>query len=226
MAGQTGEKHLLPKRLAGWLRRAAGDRRGVAAVEFAMVSIPFFLLLFFIFEISMDLFQQEALDAALHLAVRQIQTGNAQNVSNGAAFVSTYMCPYATAVLNCNNISIKVQKLTLNAGTTLYTTGSGGTAINGGYTDYYNFTTGQLPMTAGALDLSSFASANFCNSGPSQFLLVTAIYTAGGIIGNFMPNLLTVSYGGTNVHATMSQMGAVTENFPVATATQTAASSC
>ena len=208
------------------VQRAAGDRRGVAAVEFAILSIPFFLLLFFIFEISMDLFQQEALDAALHMAVRQIQTGNAQNVTNGAAFVSTYMCPYATGVLNCNNISIKVQKLTLNVGTTLYGTQSGGTAINGGYTDYYNFTTGQLPMTAGALDLSSFGSTSFCNSGPSEFLLITSIYTAGEIIGNLMPNLLTVSYSGTTVHATMSQMGAVTENFPVVTAAQAAAAPC
>jgi Flp pilus assembly protein TadG len=216
----------VPKRLAGRRKSAATDRRGVASVEFAMISIPFLVLLFFIFEVSMDLFQQEALDAALHLAVRQIQTGNAQNVTNGASFISTYMCPYATALLNCNNLSIKVQKLSLNTGTSLTNSGNGSTTINGGYTDYYNYTTGQLPMTNGALDLSSFSSASFCNSGPSEFLLVTAIYETGGIIGNLMPNLLTVSYGGTNVHATMSQMGAVTENFPVITATKTAAASC
>ena len=199
---------LFPKRIAAVLR---GDRRAVAAVEFAIVALPFFLLLFFIFEIGMDLFQQEALEAGLHLAVRQVQTGNAQNVTNGAAFITNYLCPQVSGLLTCSNLSVNIQKVP--ASTSLST-------------DYYNYTTGSLPMSGGALNLASFSSASFCNSGPAQFLLVTAIYTSPGIIGNLIPNLLTVSYNGGRVHAAMAQVAAVTENYLQATAAPTAAAAC
>jgi len=189
-------------------------RSGVAAVEFAMVGFPFFLTLFFTFEISMDLFQQEALDAGLHLAVRQMQTGATQNTTNGATFISNYLCPNVTTVLSCNNLAISVKKLTLSS------------TLNMNGTDFYNFTTGTLPMTGGVLDLSNFASTSFCNIGPSQYLLVTAIYTSPSIIGNFLPAITTVSYGGSLVHPTMSQMGTVTENFLQQASSSTAASAC
>ncbi len=189
-------------------------RSGVAAVEFAMVGFPFFLTLFFTFEISMDLFQQEALDAGLHLAVRQMQTGATQNTTNGAAFINTYLCPNVTTVLNCSNLAISVKKLSM------------GSPLSVSGIDFYNYTTGTLPMTGGVLDLSSFSSASFCNIGPSQYLLVTAIYTTPSIIGNLLPGISSVSYGGSVVHPTMSQMGTVTENFLQQGATSNAAASC
>jgi hypothetical protein len=81
-------------------------------------------------------------------------------------------------------------------------------------------------MANGQLNLSSFASAQFCNAAPSETLLVTAIYVGPTIIGNMLPNVLSVSYNGSLVHAVMSQVGTVAENFTVTTATGQAAASC
>jgi hypothetical protein len=209
-------------RLAAWLSRGWLDRRSAAAVEFALVGGPFIFIMLFVVEISADLYEQESLDTGLHQAVRMLQTGNAQNVLNGSTFVSTYLCPN-TILLSCSSLYINVQSLTLNVGTvpTQYSY-----IPQGGYTDFYNYTTGTLPMANGQLNLSSFASAQFCNAAPSETLLVTAIYVGPTIIGNMLPNVLSVSYNGSLVHAVMSQVGTVAENFTVTTATGQAAASC
>jgi hypothetical protein len=190
--------------LSGW-----ADQRGVVAIEFALLAIPFFLVLFFIFEVSLDLFEQEALDSGLHLAARQIQTGNAQNVTNGAAFVAGYLCPDLGELLNCNNLYVNVDHIDPTTGQ-----------------DYYNFTTGTLPGGGGALDLSSYGSANFCNAGPSEFLLISAIYVSNSAIGGLLPNVLSVKYNGATVHATLSQVAGFSEGYPQSAKTATAAKSC
>ncbi|MGD0429716.1 MAG: TadE/TadG family type IV pilus assembly protein [Acetobacteraceae bacterium] len=180
------------------LWRRSSDRRGVATLEFAFAAGPFLVATFFTIALSLHLFKQEALDTALHVAVRQIQTGNAQNVTNGSTFVTNYLCPNLIGVIACGSVSVNIQKLTFSAGQ-----------------DYYNFTTGGLPMSGGSLDMSSYASSKFCNSSPSQFILVTAVYTSPNILGSLLPNVFSVSYNGGQVDALMSQVAAVTENYSV-----------
>jgi hypothetical protein len=190
--------------LSGWT-----DRRGVVAIEFAFVAVPFFIVLFFIFEISIDLFEQELLDAGLHMAARQVQTGNAQNVTNGTTFINTYLCPDVGNLLTCTNLYVNVDHITPKANQ-----------------DYYNFTTGKLPESGGALDLSSYGSANFCNAGPSEFLLISAIYVSPSLIGGFLPNILSIKYNGHTVHATLSQVAGFSEGFPTTAAKTPVAPSC
>ena len=190
-------------------RSAWRDTRGAVALEFAMVAGPFFLLMLFIFEISLDLFQQEELDTALHLAARQIQTGNAQNVANGADFINQYLCPDVGTLLVCSGLYVQIQNLTLTYPQ-----------------DYWNVTTGTLPMTGGALDLSAYGSANFCNAGPSEFLLISAVYVAPTIVGFFLPNLFSVQFGGATVRATISQVAAATEAYSATALGPTAAPGC
>jgi hypothetical protein len=48
--------------------------------------------------------------------------------------------------------------------------------------DFYTVTTGTVPVNSGALDLTSYASAKFCNAGSSQFVLLSAIYIAPSLI--------------------------------------------
>jgi len=184
-------------------------QRGVAAVEFALVAAPFFLVLFFVVELALALFHQEALDSALHLAVRQLQTGNAQNVANGTAFITNYLCPAAGGLLDCDSLFIKVQKVTFASGQ-----------------DFYNATTGSAPQNGRVLDLSSFGSANFCNASPSEFLLVTAVYLSPTVIGGLLPNVFSAEYNGGTVHATMSQVATYSEAYTPTAARQTAASGC
>lgn len=180
------------------LWRRSSDRRGVATLEFAFAAGPFLVATFFTIALSLHLFKQEALDTALHIAVRQIQTGNAQNVTNGSAFITNYLCPNLIGVLACGSVSVNIQKITFSSGQ-----------------DYYNFTTGGLPLSSGSLNMTSYASSKFCNSSPSQFILVTAIYTTPSILGSLLPNVFSVSYNGGQVDALMSQVGTVTENYSV-----------
>lgn len=187
-----------------WRRRAAARRglasdvRSVVAVEFAILAIPLFMFMLFIFEISYDLFTQEALDAGLHAAVRQIQTGNAQNVRDGSQFIQNYLCPDLRGLLECgNHVFIRVDKLTFAAGE-----------------DYYKYTNGVIPVNGNTLDTTGYLSANFCNSGATQPLLVSAIYIGPTFIGGLLPYLLSVNYGGSLVHATLSTAAIVSEAYP------------
>ena len=191
------------------LMSAWRDVRAAAALEFAIVAMPFILALLFVFELSYDLFVQEALDSGLHQAVRQIQTGSAQNVTNGAAFITKYLCPAVAGLLSCSGLYINVQKLSLTYPQ-----------------DYWNATTGKLPVNAGALNLSGFSSASFCNSGPSEMLLVQAIYVSPTFVGGVLPNVMSWSYGGSIVHAALSQVAAVTENYSASALTTGAAAAC
>ena len=182
------------------LWRRSSDRRGVATLEFAFAAGPFLVATFFTIALSLHLFKQEALDTALHIAVRQIQTGNAQNVTNGSAFITNYLCPNLIGVLACGSVSVNIQKITFSSGQ-----------------DYYNFTTGGgIPLRQRVRSImTSYASSKFCNSSPSQFILVTAIYTTPSILGSLLPNVFSVSYNGGQVDALMSQVGSVTENSSV-----------
>ncbi|NKF34118.1 pilus assembly protein, partial [Pseudomonas sp. BGM005] len=64
----------LEKKLAP-LRRLLGDRQGVAAIEFAILALPLFIMLFGIIEVSLMFFVNSALDASVHKISRMIRTG-------------------------------------------------------------------------------------------------------------------------------------------------------
>lgn len=71
--------------MAGVCRRFGRARRGSAAVEFALVAVPFFLLIIGLAEIAMIGFAQTSLNFAVSNVSREIRTGRAQmdNVSYG-----------------------------------------------------------------------------------------------------------------------------------------------
>ena len=189
----------------------------MVALEFAILAVPFFMWLLFILELSYDMYTQSALDDALHAAVRMIQTGNAQYVANGQAFVTSFLCPAAGSRLECSRMYVNVQPA--NFGTNQ---------------DYYNLTTGTLPVSGNTLVLSNYASAtssgtgSFCNASPQQFLLVSAIYVGPSFLGALLPGLLSVQYNGQRVHASLATTGIVTEPYSASayTGTGTPAASC
>ena len=185
------------RRAAGWLAAS----RGEVALEFAILSLPMFTFILLIFEVSYDLYTQEALDAGLHQAVRAIQTGRAQNVLNGNDFVSRYMCPSMDGLLECGtHVYVKVQKLSFSANQDFYTVPNGAT--------------GKVPLSGGTVDLTGYGSTNFCNSAPGQVTLVSAIYLGPTFLGGLLPGLLSVrAPSGSLVHATLSTTGLVTEDY-------------
>ena len=193
-------------RLVRRLRRAGagsasirGAKRGVVALEFAILSTAFMSLMLFVFEFSYDQYCQEALDCGLNLAAREISTGNAQNIQSVGQFTSTYLCPNLQGLLDCStNVFVRIQNVTFS-----------GTA------DFHDATTGQVPANGNALDLSSFGTGSFCNAGPNQFYLLSAVYVGPSFVGMLLKGLFTLTYGGRIIHASASNVAFATEYYTV-----------
>jgi Flp pilus assembly protein TadG len=85
-------------------RRFGRARRGSAALEFAIVAFPFFLLTIGLAEISMIGFAQSSLDYAVSEASRQIRTGRAQMGGVTEAQINTQLCTELNrfVILGCN----------------------------------------------------------------------------------------------------------------------------
>jgi Flp pilus assembly protein TadG len=104
-------RHALPmlRRLAGYARAT----RGATAVEFAMIALPFFMLLFSILELGMMFIASTTIDAATVSAARQIRTGQLQaGASNTAAGFKTIVCSEMSwiSTADCTaNMSLEVQ---------------------------------------------------------------------------------------------------------------------
>ncbi|MEZ5956833.1 MAG: TadE/TadG family type IV pilus assembly protein [Hyphomonadaceae bacterium] len=73
-------------------RRFARARRGSAAVEFALVAMPFFLLTFGLAEVAMIGFAQTSLDFGVSETARQIRTGRAQMSGVTEAQIRAELC--------------------------------------------------------------------------------------------------------------------------------------
>jgi Flp pilus assembly protein TadG len=186
------------------------------------VASPLLVFLLFQIELSYDFFAQEVLDMALHQALREIATGNAQNAAGATAFMNSYFCPATHGLLNCNNLWFSIQKLPSPLGANQ---------------DYYTYTTGSIPTSAGnKLNLANFSNnsgsgiTNFCNSGPAEMLLVSAVYVGPSFVGGLLPNTLTYTnyLDNSTVTAAFSTAAIVTEAYLATAASpgETVASSC
>ena len=95
------------------LRRFRRNRRGSAAVEFALVAPLFFGLLFAIIELAMVFFASQVLETATQDSARVIMTGQAQNASFTQAQFKNLVCSKLTIMFDCvNGVSIDVQSYT------------------------------------------------------------------------------------------------------------------
>ena len=81
--------------------RLLGARRGAVAVEFAIVSIPFFLLLFAILEMALMFFVGQVLDTATVSASRLIRTGEAKAQSLSQTSFKTKICDGMVNLVDC-----------------------------------------------------------------------------------------------------------------------------
>lgn len=94
-------------------QRFARARRGSAAVEFALVLMPFFLLTFGLAEVAMIGFAQTSLDFAVSETARQIRTGQAQNNGVSESQIRTQLCDELNnfIVMGCNgNLYLDVRR--------------------------------------------------------------------------------------------------------------------
>lgn len=105
-------------------RAFAADASGVAALEFGILALPFFILVFGIISVGTYFFQVSSVEAAALTAARAIRTGQVQqsqgaytglttDAQKKAAFLQAF-CGAATTLQNCmTKTAIIVQSSTL-----------------------------------------------------------------------------------------------------------------
>ncbi len=91
------------------MRELVRARRAATAVELALVSPFFLLIILMVIENGVMLFAQSVLDNATVQAARQIQIGN---ITTASAF-RTAVCSYTSTLFNCANLQFYVASLPL-----------------------------------------------------------------------------------------------------------------
>lgn len=92
---------LLPRTMM-FLSRFKRAKSGATAIEFAMVAMPFFLLLFAVIDIALMFFASTTLENGIVAAARQIRTGKAQATNMTTAQFRTLVCNEISMMLACD----------------------------------------------------------------------------------------------------------------------------
>lgn len=77
----------------------ASDKRGIAAVEFALIAIPFFFLIFGLLEVCVLFIMSSLLEHGINEAARQIRTGQFQEAGFGQVAFKKAVCDQTFDVL-------------------------------------------------------------------------------------------------------------------------------
>jgi hypothetical protein len=199
----------------GLLARFARDRRGVAALEFGMVSIPFLGLLCAIFETAFVYYNHEVFDNAVANVARQIlvnQYASQTNASVANPNAATWLGTKGTngysfcggpgaalpAYFNCADVRVKVSAYAGGFGN--LTTG-GASPFNRDFTNGANTNFAQIAQTATTLDLGK----------PGNIVVFQAFYPmpiylsvllSSGAQGNQATNLYGQAGGSVNTNPT------------------------
>lgn len=89
------------------LRRFARHDEGAAAVEFAMVAIPFLGLMFAIMETALVFFAGQTLETAVADSARKVMTGQAETWTPDK--FKEEVCGHIFGLFDCNKIQVNVK---------------------------------------------------------------------------------------------------------------------
>lgn len=93
-----------------FLRRFHRNKEGAAAVEFALIALPFFMLLMALVEVAMIIFTSLVLENGVIDSARQIRTGQFQMTGGGETEFRQLVCDNVKALVKCNgDLHIDVQ---------------------------------------------------------------------------------------------------------------------
>lgn len=98
-------KRVTPK---GLLRRYMRDRKGVAAIEFAMLAFPFFLLLFAILESCIAFAAQQLVANATDDIARQVRTGQLKQSDLVDGKLQTIICDRISLLMSAGCPGLEV----------------------------------------------------------------------------------------------------------------------
>jgi Flp pilus assembly protein TadG len=171
--------------------------RGSVALEFAILAVPLVLLSLGTMEAGYDFFVQEALNSAVQVAARSVQTGATQGAPTGAniaAWVAADVCPALGNLLDCGQLYVSV------------------TSVPGGVgQNYYTY------ISANAPSLVNITSNNdvVCTGIGAQLMILRAYYLSPTFLGSLMPIWSQASPVNPNqlVHVSYAAVGFVNEYF-------------
>ena len=132
------------------------DRRAAAAVEFALICLPFILFLLAVMDASLHFYLQQALDFATQTAARQVQLGHVPASYTASDYVNKVFCPIFGSFQVCSNLSVDVRPVT----------------------DYQQLTNSGVPDAPDSVATTGFA---FCPGQPGQLMYVHIVYLAPSI---------------------------------------------
>ena len=159
-------------------RRFWRNNRGVAAVEFALIALPFFGLIAAMLETGLMMLADNALDQATNNAARMIRTGQAQQQGFDQTAFRSQVCTGVSSFFDCSKLKIDVR------------TASSFAAMN---------TT--TPLKAdGSLDSDAFAYS----AGHGKDVVVVRVYYNWPILLNRLATLGSGSDGKTKLLASVA----------------------
>ncbi len=207
-------------------KRFAAHRRAVTAVEMAIVMPVFLTFLFVLFEVAYDQFMQGELESALALTAYQVQVGNTEATTSGQNFIANQFCPNAVAhALNCNGLYIRVQLYDPDSCTDFYDATNGAKPISGGAVQLGYYSGEQSPPSGNnaqvgpvtcQLSSSGTQGVGYCNPGPGEFVIMSAVYVTPSFLGALIPGQ-HYTYNGNFVHAGFASTAFYTEGFASST---------
>lgn len=166
------------RRRSRLVARFLKNREGVTAVEFGLVALPFFALLFAIIETALIFWSTQVLETAVANASRKIYTGQFQadnaGITNPAEIAQKFrdeICSNVTALFSCTTmVEIDIQA---------FPAGFPSTGL-------------PLPIDNGNFDTSDFG---YEPSGPSDIVVVRAAMAYPIIVSLLNPSMANLNDG-------------------------------
>jgi Flp pilus assembly protein TadG len=157
-----------PKRRVAWFfGRFRRNAEGATAVEFGLVALPFFALIFAIIETALGLWTSTVLDTAVTDASRRIYTGQFQqanaavNPQDMPAKFREELCKSIVALFTCSSIKTDVRVLTSFGASVEPVTKDG--AFNPAFGAYQPPGANQIVLVRAALEFPIFLSLLYPN---------------------------------------------------------------
>jgi Flp pilus assembly protein TadG len=124
------------------LKRFRRDRKGTVAVQFAMIAIPFFMMMFAIIETALIFFANQVLETATQDTARLIMTGQAQINGMSSTQFKTNLCNRLSGLFTCAGVDVDVKAFDSFGSVSMSNPITGGVYVN---------PTGYQPGTAGQI---------------------------------------------------------------------------
>lgn len=170
--------------------RFARNERGAAALEFALVSLPFLSIIIFIMFIALTEFFNVQLDYAVQKSARQVMIGSVQTKAiTKSQFRTNYVCATLPVVMSCNDVIVNLQTVTestqpkgyyqfVNANTTAINVpqlSNASTTFSPGAQNDYEYLQVIYPVTYLPRFMNNIISGGAVYNGSPAFLLISTI---------------------------------------------------